>query len=199
MARAQPLDVPRRGAPRIVTAPRTTYLTLSGRGLPGTRGSDFQAAIAALYGLAYTMKFRRPKDRRAPLDVGHIAADWWVPGRLDPRRAPKGRWRWQLFLPVPGATKRELAAAAGALEQRGRSGPLTAQVALLTEPKRTFAEVLHVGPYEAEGPSIDLLVEHVRDAGLALTGHHREIYLNDPRRSGPAKAKTLLRHPVTRA
>lgn len=32
--------------------------------------------------------------------------------------------------------------------------------------------------------------------GLTFNGHHHEIYLSDPRRTEPAKLKTILRQPV---
>jgi hypothetical protein len=32
--------------------------------------------------------------------------------------------------------------------------------------------------------------------GYQMTGKHHEIYLGDPRRTDPARLKTVLRHPV---
>ena len=59
-------------------------------------------------------------------------------------------------------------------------------------------QLLHIGPYATEGPTISRLHEFAHKAGYDLTGKHHEIYLGDPRRSAPEKLKTLLRQPVRR-
>jgi len=197
--RHEGLDVPRPGHPRIVTVPRTTYLTLSGKGLPAGNGSgEFQAAIAALYGLAYTIKFTRKKEG-GDLAIGAIEADWWVPGRKDMSGAPPSAFRWQLFLPARGVRVREIAAALATLEERGRATLLMRRAKLLVAPTTRVAEALHVGPYDAELPTIEAMLEHARAEGFRPIGHHREIYLGDPRRTAPERLKTLLRHPVARS
>ena len=200
--RRAPLDVPRAGHPRIVTVPRRTYLTLSGRGLATTgepaAQADLQAAIAALYSLAFTMKFAR-KRKGGDLDISPIEADWWVPDMPDPRGATPSQWRWQLFLPVPGVTLRELIGAVEIVRSRDGGSPLIAGAELVTSPSTRCAEALHIGPYDAEGPTIEAMVAYAQQHGWKPTGRHREVYLGDPRRSAPAKRKTVLRHPVVRA
>ena len=58
------------------------------------------------------------------------------------------------------------------------------------------AQVLHIGPYEAEAPTIQALHTFVDEKGLKLRGKHHEIYMGDPRRVAPEKLKTIIRHPV---
>jgi len=58
------------------------------------------------------------------------------------------------------------------------------------------AQVMHVGPYAAEGPTIARLHRFVEEQGYKLRGKHHEIYLGDPRRSAPEKLRTIIRHPV---
>jgi hypothetical protein len=58
------------------------------------------------------------------------------------------------------------------------------------------AQTLHVGPFSAEGPTI----EHVH-AFIAATGHqrmgkHHKIYLSDIRKADPANWKTIVRQPM---
>ena len=38
--------------------------------------------------------------------------------------------------------------------------------------------------------------EEIPCRGLAMTGHHHEIYLGDPRRAAPERLRTILRQPV---
>jgi hypothetical protein len=58
------------------------------------------------------------------------------------------------------------------------------------------AQVLHVGPYAAEGPTIERLHAFVAEQGCRLSGKHHEIYLGDPRRAAPEKLRTIIRQPV---
>lgn len=58
------------------------------------------------------------------------------------------------------------------------------------------AQIMHIGPYSAEGPTIEKLHNFVREQGYELRDKHHEIYLSDPRKSAPEKMKTILRHPA---
>jgi hypothetical protein len=59
------------------------------------------------------------------------------------------------------------------------------------------AQLLHIGPYDDEGPKLARLHdEFMAEHGLEFNGLHHEIYLSDARRTEPAKLKTVLRQPV---
>ncbi len=58
------------------------------------------------------------------------------------------------------------------------------------------AQILHVGPYAAEAPTIARLHAFLVEQGYVPHGRHHEIYLGDPRRSAPERLRTLLRQPV---
>ncbi|MNP65847.1 Bacterial transcription activator, effector binding domain [compost metagenome] len=58
------------------------------------------------------------------------------------------------------------------------------------------AQVLHVGPYADEEPTIQRLHAFIEEQGLRLRGKHHEIYLGDPRRAAPDKLQTIIRQPV---
>ena len=58
------------------------------------------------------------------------------------------------------------------------------------------AQVMHIGPYSAEGPAIAALHEFIAAQGRALRGRHHEIYLSDPSRTAPEKMRTLIRQPM---
>lgn len=61
------------------------------------------------------------------------------------------------------------------------------------------AQVMHIGPYDAEGPTIKRLHELIAESGRTRRGKHHEIYLSDPRRSAPEKLRTIIRQPVDAA
>jgi len=58
------------------------------------------------------------------------------------------------------------------------------------------AQVMHVGPYSTEGPTIERLHAFIAEQGGERSGKHHEIYLSDPRRSAPEKLKTIIRQPI---
>ncbi len=58
------------------------------------------------------------------------------------------------------------------------------------------AQIMHIGPYAAEEPTIARLHSFIRDNGYELNGKHHEIYLSDPRRTAPERLKTVLRQPI---
>lgn len=59
-------------------------------------------------------------------------------------------------------------------------------------------QILHVGSYDDEGPTLERLHEEFLPANqLTPTGRHHEIYLSDARKTEPAKLRTILRQPVT--
>ncbi|MET0821942.1 MAG: GyrI-like domain-containing protein, partial [Aeromicrobium sp.] len=60
------------------------------------------------------------------------------------------------------------------------------------------AQVMHIGPYTTEGPTIERLHAFIHDHGLEFDGirhKHHEIYLNDPRRTRPDRLRTIIRQP----
>ncbi|MDX1616904.1 MAG: GyrI-like domain-containing protein [Candidatus Promineifilaceae bacterium] len=57
-------------------------------------------------------------------------------------------------------------------------------------------QVMHVGPYADEPPTIEKLQAFAPDSGYQLRGKHHEIDSGDPRRAGPENLKTILRRPV---
>lgn len=57
-------------------------------------------------------------------------------------------------------------------------------------------QIMHIGPFSEEPATIERLVAFAEQNGFETHGKHHEIYLSDPRRTLPAKLRTVLRHPV---
>jgi hypothetical protein len=87
-------------------------------------------------------------------------------------------------------------AAATAEAARKKDLPGLARLAYIRWAEGRCAQLLHIGPYAAEAPSIAALHEAIAEAGYRPRGRHHEIYLGDPRRSAPEKLRTIIRHPV---
>ena len=58
------------------------------------------------------------------------------------------------------------------------------------------AQILHLGPYADEPPTIERLHAFIDERGLVKSGKHHEIYLGDPNRTAPERLKTIIRQPV---
>lgn len=59
------------------------------------------------------------------------------------------------------------------------------------------AQIMYVGPFSAEGPTITKIHAYIQNSGHALSGKHHEIYLNNPATTASEKLKTIIRQPLT--
>lgn len=58
-------------------------------------------------------------------------------------------------------------------------------------------QILHVGSYDDEPKSFQLMKDFISDNNLEIaTLQHREIYISDARKVEPSKLKTVLRYKV---
>ena len=57
------------------------------------------------------------------------------------------------------------------------------------------AQIMHLGPFSEEGPTIEKVHRFIASVGQQ-TGKHHEIYLSDIRKAEPAKWKTIIRQPM---
>ena len=82
-------------------------------------------------------------------------------------------------------------------EVKAKKGlPALDKIRLETLREGKVAQIMHIGPYSEEGPTIKKLHDFVHEKGWSLRDKHHEIYLSDPRRAVSTKMKTVLRHPV---
>jgi hypothetical protein len=110
--------------------------------------------------------------------------------------ADKSSWDWTMMIMQPAQVTPEVFAAACAAASRTRPQPAIERLRLESFAEGRSAQVLHVGPYAAEGPVIQDLHAFIADHGCELVGKHHEIYLNDPRRTAPERLRTIIRQPV---
>ncbi|MCD4812821.1 GyrI-like domain-containing protein [bacterium] len=60
------------------------------------------------------------------------------------------------------------------------------------------AEILHIGPYEKEAPTVNKLCAFIKAQGYEISGLHEEVYLRGPGMpfSKPENYQTIIRYPV---
>jgi hypothetical protein len=169
-----------------VVAERATFLAVEGQGAPG--GEAFQAAIGALYGAAYTIKFALKKEGALDFAVSKLECSWEVE---DPKTTPMSEWRWRLMIRVPDeVTAAQLRVAQRELAEKGKDASAVKRLAL--KGGRAL-QTMHVGPYDKVGESYARLDARAAELGLEPTGPAHEIYVSDPRRVAPEKLKTIVR------
>lgn len=178
-----------------VDVPTFPYLMIDGEGDPNTAPAYAQA-VEALFSVSYTAKFALKKSAAAvdygvmPLEGLWWAEDWSVFSRND-----RARWKWTMMILQPDFLPGELIAEA--IERVGKKKDLPALEKMRLERfhEGPCAQILHVGPFTEEGPTIARLHEYV-DARAGRGGKHHEIYLSDVRRAAPSRWKTIIRQPM---
>lgn len=184
------------GAIVAVNVPPLTYLMVDGEGDPNTAQS-YQEAIEALFSLSYTLKFSLKKSPRA-IDYGVMPLEglWWAD---DPRgfsQAEKSSWKWTAMILQPDVIAQAEVDAAFEQVRKKKNPAALDRVRFATLEEGPSAQVLYIGAFSEEGPTIQRIHDFIHAAGKELRGKHHEIYLSDPRRTAPEKLKTIIRQPM---
>jgi hypothetical protein len=179
-----------------VTAPPLTYLMVDGQGDPNT-SKLFEQAVEALYSLSYTLKFSLKKNPHA-IDYGVMPLEglWWAD---DPRvffQSDKSTWKWTAMILQPEFISPANVSAACDEVRRKKNPPALNRVRFDTLEEGESVQTLYLGPFSEEGPVIQRMHDAIHAVGKQLYGKHHEIYLSDPRRTAPAKLRTILRQPM---
>jgi hypothetical protein len=180
--------------PAIIDVPPMNALMVDGAGDPNSPA--FQEAVGSLYSVAYTLKFAFKKGKAIDYPVMALEGLWRAD---DPAAFTSGKradWKWTILIVLPDVvTKKDVAEAVAAVKKKAKF-PRFPEVRFEKFAEGKAAQVMHIGPYAAEGPTIERLHEFIAEQGYRLRGPHHEIYFGDPRRSAPEKLKTILRQPV---
>ncbi|MBJ3786885.1 GyrI-like domain-containing protein [Devosia sediminis] len=180
-----------------IEVPPLRYVMVDGSGDPNSAPA-YKAAVEWLYSTSYALKFAA-KALGQDYVVPPLEGLWWADDPADFIARRKERWHWTMMILAPDVITPDMFDAART-KAEGKLGdaPATLRLAALSEGQ--CLQMLHIGPYDDEGPALAQLHDVEMPArGLTFNGHHHEIYLGDPRRSAPEKLKTILRQPVRRA
>lgn len=194
LAKLRPEHFKAKATPEVVKLSPAQYLAVEGRGAP--EGDAFGDAVGALYSVAYTLKFAMKPTGR-DFRVSALEGLWWTGSSgVEFTSTARGKWRWKLLIMLPDFVKKaDLGGAKKELARKKGRGPFE-QVELEKLREGRCVQMLHVGPYSEEPASIRAMHELMAEQGLAPRGRHHEIYMSDPRRTAPAKLRTILRQPV---
>ncbi|HEX9028359.1 MAG TPA: GyrI-like domain-containing protein [Anaerolineales bacterium] len=183
--------------PVLVEPPPMNYLMVDGHGDPNTSPA-YQAALEALFSLAYTLKFAIKKAGGPEYTIFPLEGLWWVADMAQFTTSDKSAWDWTMMIAQPEAVSVEGLEQARAAALKKKSLPALEQVRFERFEEGLCAQVMHTGPYSAEGPTIARLHAFIAAQGCQRAGKHHEIYLGDVRRTTPEKLKTVIRQPMAR-
>jgi len=190
------LYAPSAKASAVVDVPPMTFLMFDGTGDPNT-APDYVVAIEALYTLSYTLKFAL---KREGLDYAVMPLEglWWADDMTQFRMDERTNWRWTMMIAQPDAvTEAHFTTACTAATKKLDSATI-ARVRREVYHEGLSAQVMHLGPYATEAPTIESLHAFIAAQGYVRAGKHHEIYLKDPRKTASEKLQTVIRQPITR-
>ena len=192
----KPLYAPKADDFVLVTVPRMNFLKIDGVGVP--EGPAYMTAVSWLYAVSYPLKFLSKQTLEKDYVVPPLEGLWWAEDMSAFAQNRKEEWLWSMMIMQPDWITNELLEQALTKAEK-KLGTLPDTLRLEAFEEGLSAQILHIGPYSEEGPTLERLhTQFMPDNGLDWNGHHHEIYLSDPRKTAPEKLKTILRQPVKR-
>jgi hypothetical protein len=180
-----------------VDVPPLQYVMLDGEGYPGD-SALWEPAMSAVYGISYKIKFAS-KALGTDYVVMPLEGLWWTDDMHAFSMDAKHLWKWTVMILQPDHVTADLFAQAREDARRSKSAsPLLDQVRFETLHEGACAQIMHLGPFAEEGPTIARLHQWIADQGYTHhgAGRHHEIYLSDMTRTAPARLRTVIRQPM---
>jgi hypothetical protein len=183
----------------VVDVPPLNFLMIDGLGDPNSAPA-YQAAVETLFAVAYKIKFRSKKELERDYVVPPLEGLWWAQDMSAFTSGDKSAWQWTMMIMQPEWITRELYEETVEQVAADKNPPALSQLRLETYHEGLAVQIMHVGPYSAEGPTLERMHDQfIPENGYRVAGKHHEIYLSDVRRTAPEKLKTVLRQPVQKA
>jgi hypothetical protein len=195
---------------QIVNVPPLQYLMLDGQGDPNS-AQEYQDAIEALYAVSYKIKFMSKKSLGKDYVIPPLEGLWCSPEMVFSltgiteekawleqfKASDRDSWQWTMMIMQPDWITQEIFSQASEDVRKGKNPTSLDKLRLESYREGLSVQILHIGPYAAEGPILAMLhTKFLPENGYQEAGKHHEIYLSDPRKTAPEKLKTILRQPV---
>ena len=180
----------------VVEVPKMNFLMIDGDG--GPNHPTFQNAIEVLFPLSYILKFMIKKSDIG-IDYGVLPLEglWWADDMSSFIKDKKDDWKWTLMIMQPELVKKGMVVKA-IEEVRKKKNPVALPLVRFESfSEREVAQIMHIGPFSEEGPTVEKVHTFIENSSKQLSGKHHEIYLSDIRRTAPARLKTIIRQPMS--
>lgn len=191
--------------PGIIMVPPMNYIAVRGQGDPNQEGGEYKQAISLLYGIAFTIKMSYKGSHKIEGYFSYVVPPleglWWQEEEQVIDFAHKETFQWISMIRLPDfVTKEEFDWAVAEASQKKKTD--FSKVEFFTYDEGECVQCMHIGPYDNEPASIEMIDSFAREQGyevdITSERYHHEIYLSDPRRTAAEKLRTVVRHPIKR-
>ncbi len=189
--------------PSIVKVPKMNYLAVRGEGNPNVEGGEYKKSIELLYSIAFTIKMSYKTsykiDGYFPYVVPPLEGFWWQENCQNIDFNHKENFKFISVIRLPDfVTKEDFDWAIK--EASLKKGKDFSKVEFMTYEEGECVQVLHMGSYDSEPVTIDIMHKYVKEKGYIIDINknrlHHEIYLSDPRKCKMENLKTVIRLPI---
>ncbi len=189
--------------PQTVEVPAMNFIAVDGRGDPNEPDGEYKTAVGLLYTVAFTIKMSRRTQHQIDGFFDYVVPPlegfWEMDGINGIDYSHKEKFCWTLVIRLPDFVGESdfLWAVRSAQEKKDMD---FSSVKFLTLAEGLCVQALHIGSYDDEPATIDMLHGYAAAEGLEVDithkRRHHEIYLSDARRCAPEKLRTVIRLPV---
>ncbi|AIF50736.1 GyrI-like domain-containing protein [Pelosinus sp. UFO1] len=179
----------------VIEVPAMRFLMIEGKGNPN-ESLEFQNAVEALFSVSYTLKFMIKKSASIDYGVMPLEGLWWCDDMGKFSVEDKDNWKWKLMIMQPSHITHENFLEAVEKVRREKKLNAADKISFATYDEGKAAQILHIGPFSEEGPTVQKLHTFILDNQYQMRGKHHEIYLSDTRRGKAENWKTIIRQPI---
>lgn len=192
--------------PEIITVPKMNYIAVRGKGNPNDEKGEYKDSIGLLYAIAFTIKMSYKGSHKIDgyfeYVVPPLEGFWWQEGGGEINCADKNGFNFISLIRLPDfVTKADFDWAVQEATNKKKAD--FSKVEFLTYDEGVCVQCMHIGSYDDEPATIELMHEYMQANGYELdisdSRFHHEIYLSDPRKCAAEKLKTVVRHPIRKA
>lgn len=186
--------------PILVEVTKALYIAIKGKGDPNQE--DFTKRVGVLYNLSYMVKMLPKK--------GYVINDYFdytvypLEGLwslteigINKETLDKKELLYTIMIKQPNFINEDIFKEALAIVKKKKPNPLLDEAFLTKIDEGLVVEMLHLGSYDDEPQSFDLMKIFINENNLQIKSMiHREIYLSDSRKVTKDKYRTILRYQV---
>jgi len=189
--------------PQIITIPSMNFIAVRGAGDPNEENGAYKQSIGLLYGIAYTIKMSKMGKHKIQGYFDYVVPPlegfWWQEGSRGVDYSQKETFQWISLIRLPEFVTEETFQWA-VKEATVKKQADFSNVEFLTYEEGLCVQCMHIGPYDNEPETVQLMDQYAEEQGYTLDfesgRYHHEIYLSDVRRCKPENLKTVIRHPI---
>ena len=179
------------------------FIAVRGTGDPNEENGAYKQSIGLLYGISYTIKMSKMGKHKIQGYFDYVVPPlegfWWQEGSRGVDYSQKETFQWISMIRLPEFVTEETFQWA-VKEATVKKQTDFSNVEFLTYEEGLCVQCMHIGPYDNEPETVQLMDQYAEEQGYTLDfesgRYHHEIYLSDVRRCKPENLKTVIRHPI---